>query len=177
MQIIISYFWRICLFRIGPEEMPNSYGLTGLICGLYLISSSLSILIAKPSLGIVFALLAALSTLLIIAATLYLLLKLNQHPERFIQGFNALLGCNVMILVISAPLSLAESQLAPGIIFDLVNLSLILFIFWWISISGFILSRTTDLGLMLSIAMAYVLEILQVLSINELFIAPLSTGV
>ena len=41
MQLILSYFWQMCLLRVGPEKIPQSITITGsLVFVFFLVAAA-----------------------------------------------------------------------------------------------------------------------------------------
>lgn len=143
MHRLILVFVDIALHRRGPEDLPSSQFLFLIILGSYFFVG-LFVLQIRESFS------QALS-LVLFDGTLYLffvwaLLGICGYLSRFIQTATALLGTEILLNLIVAPLLLwieiigdaASPPILPALLFSLI-------IFWGIDIAGFVLSRALQL--------------------------------
>jgi len=140
---LILVFVDIALHRRGPEDLPSSQFLFLIILGSYFFVGLFVLQIRESfsqALGLVF-----------FDGTLYLffvwaLLGMRGYLSRFVQTATALLGTEILLNLIVAPLLLwieiigdaASPPILPALLFSLI-------IFWGIDIAGFVLSRALQL--------------------------------
>ncbi|HJL60909.1 MAG TPA: hypothetical protein QF517_03045, partial [Pseudomonadales bacterium] len=103
MQPILSYFWQICLLRTGPEKIPASATITGMLLVIYLTTAFISIAITRPNLAMIQAIAAVFIGFIIEAAIIYGLLVLKSVGGRFLSTISAVLGSNSILLIILLP--------------------------------------------------------------------------
>jgi hypothetical protein len=107
---LFSAFGRICLFRIGPQDLPRS---TALLLVATLANASFSLLIYQleaPFPAALFkALLKALLEVAVLYTLTYALLFLMSYGRRFVQTMTALMGSGAIL----GAVALATMLLAP----------------------------------------------------------------
>lgn len=133
-------FVEITLHRRGPDELPPSRFLLGVLVALYVLTG----LIGIWTLGVLDAGTAQLLLLdaVFFLAYVFVCLRLFRHDRRFPQTVIALLGAEVVISLVSLPLALwSRSISVPPDPYSAPMLLHLLLLLWWIDVAGFILSR------------------------------------
>jgi hypothetical protein len=134
-----SVFVDIALHRRGPEQVPASGFLLGLLVLVYVAASIVATQIAQPlprAVGMVI-----FDTALYVGYV-WLVLGLFRHQGRFFQTTSALLGAETFLTLIGIPI-LSLAGLENGEI-ETPNIGTWLFfllILWSIDVAGFVLSR------------------------------------
>ena len=101
MQSLIQIFWDICLLRRGPQVLPYSLALLGLVLFLQTLLGILFIAITKFSLdNIIISILNTGFMVLLYTAVLLLF----SHIDRLVQTLTAVAGCDVLLGLIGLPL-------------------------------------------------------------------------
>jgi hypothetical protein len=101
----LKVFADIVLWRRGPQDLPASRLLLGLVAAVYVAVSVLQMVLFAPAdtAGAWF-IIVVLDPLLLVGGT-YLLLRLFNHPERFLQTTTAILGTGALLsVVLSMPI-------------------------------------------------------------------------
>lgn len=156
MQQLANVFVDIAFHRKGPDALPASRFLFGLVLVAYLTVSLLALQINWPlrqAVGIV--LLDAALHLLFLG----LVLSLMQRSFRFWQTVTAAFGAETFLGALALPLHLllAVAQEA-GITVVIATVLLLSLLVWSIDIAGFILARAIDrtyiVGVMIMIGYA-----------------------
>lgn len=135
---LITAIFDIAIHRRGPEELPASRFLFGLLLGLYLIVGAISL----AALG-----LFNRTDVLVLAtdgvfylAYVFVVLRLFRHERRFRQTASALLGTDVLLSLLGLPLAFWSR----GVPVDELSVPFVLrlvIVLWWIDVAGFILGR------------------------------------
>ena len=139
MWPLISVFFDIALPRRGPEALPASHALLRFALVAYgvvllatlsvvpMTQAQLLVIVVRPAVDI---------------AALYLLLKLVNKAERFLQAVTATFGTAVILNALALPvLYWNEALAAPEGEMTGPTLLLLLLFFWSLDIFGFIVSR------------------------------------
>ncbi len=166
MLKLINAFVDICLFRIGPQDLPCSVPLLGIVVladsviGMVLMSIDRSINEAVP---------IVIISLGLIVFTLKFLLAVTNHPERFVQALTAVIGSGFLFSLVVWPVLMWAYHLRDIDVNNSVPVLLYYIIaFWNIAVLAHIfrhaLSKTLAVGA--GIAILYVI-------INEVVISGL----
>jgi hypothetical protein len=148
---LIQLFLDICLFRKGPQDVPASQFLLGLILSLnLLVSAGLLLMEADPGQAIV----QAACAMGLMFAFLYGLLKITRLDSRFLQTASAALATDAVFTLAAAPL-MGMGQVLPdwqGFLSLLVTALML----WAIAVLGHILREALNLpylaGFLLALA-------------------------
>jgi len=169
---LVSVFLDIALHRRGPEALPASQFLLGLLLALYLIANllSLSILgILDPSEATLL-----LTDSIFVLAYVFMVLRFFRHERRFRQTASALLGTDVLFNVVGLPLALWSRAIAvPPDPTSTPTLLRLLIVLWWIDVAGFIFGRATARPYIVGVLFV-ILYIMVSLSIRDL-LAPITS--
>jgi hypothetical protein len=137
---LAAAIFDIAIHRRGPDELPASRFLLGLLLGLYLIVGVISLWAFGLNTEANVAALVIDCAFFI--ACVFVTLRLFGHERRFIQTTSALLGTDVVLSLIGLPLSFWTRD--PGAPVDQISVVLILrilILLWWIDVAGFIFGR------------------------------------
>ena len=134
-----SVFVDIALHRRGPEDLPASRFLLGVVLLLYLSVTLVSLRLTEP-MGRA-AGLAAYDTALYLGFV-WLVLRVLDHSRRFVQTATALLGTETFLTLIGVPLLvwIDLDTMAAGVPTLATVLFLLLFL-WSVDVAGFVISR------------------------------------
>ena len=166
MEALSRFFVELCLLRRGPQDLPASSTLLGLILAINLVASLLVGLAADLSAPI--ALGQGLADALLTLGLLHLALRLTRHPARFVQLATALLGAGALLsLVAVAPLMLLSGAESRGET-SLAGLPLLVLLFWSLLVTGHILRHGLDLRLGQGVLIAVAYNLLASTLINAL---------
>jgi len=169
MQQILSFFWRICLFRAGPETIPKSVPITVALLTVNLLLASIYVFVTRAYLAIYEMFAVLIIGLFIETAILYAVLAFKAVTERFLSTLCALLGSNSIFLALLLPMQIMVVKLEDGLFSDfLVTLSIFASI-WWLIIVGFILHRATSISILQGTALAFIIELLVALTTTSIF--------
>ena len=139
----------IALHRRGPEHIPSSGFLFGLLTTIYLIASIVATQVAEPlhrAVGMV-----VFDTLLYLGF-FWLLLSIRSYPDRFYQTVSAIFGAQTFLTLIGIPLLISIGVESGEIeTFNVGSWLFFILIFWSIDIAGFVLSRALQLSYFLGV--------------------------
>lgn len=164
-------FVDIALHRRGPEDLPASKFLLGLILLVYVAVNLVSVQISMPMSR---AVAIVLFDALVYVGFIWLLLRGFRRTRRFPQTATALLGTSSLLALLSIPLfawnrSIAaeEVQLTPPI------LLVLLLLLWSVDIGGYVLSKAIDKAYIVGVLIVIV-YVLASLEIRGMLFPPLS---
>lgn len=167
MTSLILTFFRMCLFRVRPQDLPMSRNLllyTAAAASICFILRNLTLSNEASLVGM------ALAQILILGAMLYVLLRLFSKPERWIQSATALYGCSAVIVAIAIPfLGAGGSEALSAETMNLTTAVILLTSIWYFCVIVFILKETLEIKLVLAIVISVVLEITLASLIVQIF--------
>lgn len=157
---LISQLFAILSLRNGPQILPASQPLLSVLVALNLL---LSVTVLLSGLPLGQALLLVTSSLGLGLLFCYFALYLRGFSSRFLQTAIALIGTDILISLVSLPLSLAvvqqlwvegATELAPELAFGLLVLTA-----WMLAVVGGIFRHALNLPwpAALAVALAYVI--------------------
>jgi len=156
MKNLIDVFWKVCLFKLKPQDLPSSSFLMLASIVAYGIASAL---VGLTSLPPVAAILSAVLDVALMGAMTQLLLWIRELGPRFQQTFTALMGTGAILGFLALPLFFMQMQLGDeGVV--LPSLFILGLMFWNLSIIGHILRHAISapffVGVMLAVIYMYV---------------------
>ena len=156
MNKLIDAFWKICLFKLGPQDLPASSALMLISTLAYGVASMLGAML-KLSPGAAF--LSGLLDAALVGAMTQLLLWIREKGARFQQTFTALMGTGAILTFLALPLVYVQLQLGDqgAVMPSILVLGLTL---WYFAIIGHILRHAISapffVGVLLAILYMYV---------------------
>jgi len=157
VNALFTAFLKICLLKNGPQDLPLSRELLAVCLLLYtIINILLALTTTTPPKAIASG---VLETVLISIITI-IILRLNRHPERWVQTLTALTGTGCILGILALPLFAGSLLFDAGELLQafLVILYLTLII-WSLAIMGHILRYALDttMGVGVLFAIIYIL--------------------
>jgi hypothetical protein len=153
VQQFLKVFLDIVLWRSGPQDLPSSRLLFGLTAAAYVIVSAVQLTLLGESAAawFVFVLLDPL----LLTGSVWLLLKLFAHPERFLQTATAVLGTGAVLgLVLFLPMQAILSVLKVGPKSPVAGVSALVLVIVFALVTGRILKLATDSNLFTGVALS-----------------------
>lgn len=148
MKALLSLFLDISVFRKGPQDVPHSAVLFGLV---FLVDVAISTVVGALDGDIIGAILQALVASVLLLASVALLLLLTSHRERFQRTATAVLGCDALITLAALPVSLLSDRV------DGLGLLIMGILFWNLVVFAHILKQSLGVGYTLSLALALII--------------------
>ena len=166
MGKLIEAFWKICLFKLAPQDLPTSSVLMAVSALAYGIASALgNLLVLSPGAAV---LSGALEVALIGAMT-QLLLWIKELGARFQQTFTALMGSGAIIFLMALPLSFIQMQMGDqGAI--LPSVMIVVLVFWYLSVVGHILRHAISAPFFVGVLLAVIYMYVSISVIQSLFV-------
>ena len=156
MKKVIDVFWKICLFKLAPQDLPVSsflllvsmlgYGLVGILVGLMSLSPGQAII-------------SSVLDIALVGSMTQLLLWIKEMGPRFQQAFTALMGTGAIMGFLALPLVFLQVQAGdqPALLPSVMLLGLVM---WSLGIVGHILRHTISapfyVGVLLAVLYMYV---------------------
>lgn len=147
-------FFDIALHRRGPEDLPASQFLLGLVLAVYLVIGLVALQLGST--------ISRAATLLLLDTAVYLslvwaVLRLFGRARRYLQTATAMIGTDVLFNTIGLPLMLLEEsvQAPPGELTMPRFMFLVLFI-WSVDVGGYILSKAIEKPYIVAVAIVLV---------------------
>lgn len=167
MSTLIRFFVELCLLRRGPQDLPGSSTLLGLVLAVHLVSAVLVGLAAGLTGPIAVG--QGLADALLTLGLLWLALGLTDRRPRFLQVATALFGAGALLgLFALAPLGLVAGAESRGET-SLAGLPLLVLLFWSLLVTGHILRHSFDLHLGQGVLIAVAYNLLASALVNSLF--------
>lgn len=157
MWPLTAAFIDIALHRRGPEDLPASQFLLGLVLLAYLVVSALTLtVISATRTHVILVLLELVADL----GVVFLLLQFFQKGTRFLQTATALVGTGVVLGVIYIPLLRWDELLAaPPTELTTPRFLILLLFIWSLDVAGFILSRALGKPYIVGVSIVIVYEL------------------
>lgn len=157
MRALWSLFWQICQLRRGPEDVPYSVQLLGLLTVLDLAAGIGGQLLAAPE-KVRIAVLLALVALAMDALVLWGLLRFKHLQARWVQGLTTIYGIDLLLSLLALPFTVLSLMVEPrSALIGFVVIAQMLLVGWNIGLRGFVFHRALNIGMlqgnMLSLAL------------------------
>ena len=166
MWQLASAFGEIALRRRGPETLPDSYFLVGLLLAVYLLVSLFDLAVYDMLTGRGVASLGAQIALMF--AYVFAVLRFFRLDRRYRQTMSAILGANLAIYLVFVPFALGGLLTNAGLdSAPFIWLRIGLFL-WAVVIEASIFARALSQPLILGFMFEF-LYVLPSLSISEYF--------
>lgn len=172
MFALLQTFWSVALRRLGPEDLPDSKFLLGVILMVYVcVQAPLIWILYNSSLVILQTILAQLTMM---SACVWGMLMLAGHRTRFRQTMIALIGTSALLSALTVPFVVwHQSILAADSELRLPAVAILMILIWSLAVDGHIFSRALSrpfvIGLMIAVcyyivSSSFMTEILPTLS-------------
>ena len=153
---VINVFWRICLLKLAPQDLPASsflllvsmlgYGLAGVLIGLISLSPGQ-------------AFISSVLDIALIGSMTQLLLWIKEMGPRFQQAFTALMGTGAILGFLALPILFLQMQIGEQPAF-IPSLMIVVMVIWSLAVVGHILRHTISapffVGVLLAVTYMYV---------------------
>ena len=157
MKTVLQLFWQICRLKQSPEFVPTQGWFVTVVVVANLCCSLLVSLTADAELTLLTAATSIVVGQTATAALTWIALNLRELGDRFLATITALFGCDLIITAAFA-LVLPVRAIVPA----MSTLVFLLFLFWSISVAGFILHRSLKIPLAFGIMVALGISIMSV---------------
>lgn len=157
MWALILAFVDVALHRRGPQDLPRSEFLLGLVLAAYIVVSAAALVVisADQTRVQLFAL-----ELIVDLGFVYVLLRVFEKSGRFMQTATALIGTGVLLNFISLPLLQWDELLGTPVgELNTPRMLLLLLLVWSFDIAGFIVSKALAKPYIVGVSIMVVYEI------------------
>ena len=167
MLTFIHTFWGIALRRLGPEDLPDSQLLLGVILIVYVcVQAPLIWILYGSSLVILQAILAQL---FMMGVCVWGMLLLSGHRTRFRQTMIALIGTSALLSALTVPFVVWQKAvvaansdlLVPGI-------AILVILLWSLAVDGHIFSRALSRPFVIGLVIAVCYYIISTSFMSEI---------
>ena len=142
MGPLAAVFVDIALHRSGPDRLPSSSFLVGVLLAIYIPVNLLRIYLTGSASSSDYGFM--LVDTVVFYVFVYGILRFFGRQRRFLQTASALLGTDILINLIGLPVSLGGEPAAETGLAVLLALVLLALLFWWIDVAGFIIARAVE---------------------------------
>ena len=166
MGKLIDAFWKICLFKLAPQDLPGSSFLMMASAGAYCVASMLgNLMVLSPGAAAV----AAVLEVALVGAMTQLLLWIKELGARFQQTFTALMGSGAIVFIMALPISFVQMQMGDqGAV--LPSVMILVLIFWHLSVVGHILRHAMSAPFFVGVLLAVIYMYVSISVIQSLFV-------
>jgi hypothetical protein len=169
MLKIASYFWQMCLLRVGPEKVPASLPVMSMVLAAYLLVAFISVNITRPTVGFGALLGSLLIGVAVECVLVYGILSFKKFSARVIPTLTSLFGTNAIILLLLMIINLVLVYPEIELLGMIAESAFWMIFFWWMAIVGYIFHKAMNISVFLGIAMAFTLELLTNLASQAFF--------
>ena len=169
LQLIFHYFWQLCLFRRHPAELPGGHSnllVIALMYGLIVICASA---LSYPSRSLLTTISMVVVGLTIQVSLIFIMMWFKGFIDRTIAVIGNLLGASALMTCLLLPINLILLQGTPGLVVSVADALTWLWLGWWLCISGYILARSINISIVQGAFIAFLIELLSVLTSFSLF--------
>ena len=146
---ILKLLFNICLFRQGPQDLPNSVWLLRVLLVTYV---SVRVLMLSIHYGWLDVLLQVIVDVILVAGFVGIMLYLAGKLGRFYQALSAVLGTDALISFFALPGMATMETGQGGLLVFLVMLGLI---GWHWAVTGHIIRNALEKSLSFSLGLAF----------------------
>ena len=159
MKSIFALFWRICIFRSGPESVPanNLFFILVLVANA-LLNVVVQLVLASAEVNLLRALTLAVVSLAGTGGLIWFVMALMDLSNRVPQTITAVFGVEIFMTTLTAILL----WFADGIGMGVARFVITLLTLWSLAIYGFIFHRAMNIHIGFGIAMALFVVIFSV---------------
>ena len=165
MQQLALLFWRICLLKKGPQDVPSAGILLAILLFLSLILDMFSFRLTSSESELFNNLIVIIIYSGLILATTAILLNLLGYKQRTLQTLNALFGAGLVIALCSFPVLIALYGRfdEPGAL----GLVLLILQFWHLFVMAHILRHALSVSFILGgmLSFAYMMMGFQIMAL------------
>lgn len=169
MKALWTLFWQLCQLRRGPEDVPYSVQLLVLVTLLDVALGVTGQVLAQPE-RLRLALSLTVLAVAMDAVALWGLLAFKRLSSRWVQGFTAIVGIDLLLGLVALPLTLLSLVAEPkSFMIGIIVVSQMLLVGWNIGLRGFVLHRTLNIGMLQGNMLSLALFLLNVAVSVQLF--------
>jgi hypothetical protein len=159
MKSIVLLFWRICIFRSGPDAVPASNTFTAVVIALNaLVNIIVQLMLGADQVTLLLAVTLAIVSLAGTGALVWFVMMLMGLVNRVQQTITAIFGTDIIMTILTSIAFAATGSISETVaIFAITLLTL-----WSLMIYGFIFHRAMNIHIGFGIAIALFVVIFSV---------------
>ena len=160
MYELLKLCFNICLFKKGPQDLPSSKYLLGLLIPVYAL---ISFLILRLSSDMLSALLQVGVEIMLILGLTRIILFIAKKPARYPQTVSALMATDALISLFALPAMATLVGQGTALAF----ITVVVLMLWHWTVSGHIFSQALEQPFIFSLGVAflYILVSYQVMAL------------
>ena len=166
MKAIVIASWDIFLLRRGPERFSSSWLLVALMASVYFLTDLPSLLTQGGLIESSLQGLVDTASWLVFFAVLFIS---KSMMSRFNQAASAWLGAATIINLLEIPVAYGYSVLHGGPWEAYLAVPFLALAAWSVMVLGYVLHRALETGLLLSLAVAMVCVVANIMLLQYLF--------
>ncbi|PTQ89971.1 hypothetical protein [Agitococcus lubricus] len=160
MQPLLTLFWQVLSFRLGPEDVPYHRALLLLLLAINLTVTAGGQYLSHPN-DASRAVLLPIIALSVECMVLALLLQFKQLTARFVQSITAIVGCDTLLTIASLPLLVLSVVLpAKSPLLAFLGLIEVVILGWSLGLRAFVYHRALNIGLLMANMLAIAIFLL-----------------
>jgi hypothetical protein len=168
MKALFAMLWSVCTMRRGPDELPHSLALLGLVLGLNMalgigIQWLSAPLAPDAAVGLV------LLTLALDALVLWALLAFKRLELRYMQTLTTIYGVDFLLGLVALPLIVAGVLLGKGPWMAVFVFLQMLLVGWNLGVRGFVYHRALEIGIFQANMLSLTMFLLHIFLAAKLF--------
>jgi len=155
MWPLISYFWKLCTFKVGPEQAPNYPSFLLLVLSLFFVFNVFTQLAFGDD-SFKWVSMDSLLLALILVFILGGLLHLFGFKHRAIATIGAFLGADTFLKLLYFPMKwvMFNSHQVQGLLEGIFLLIVLIMLCWDLAVKGHILQRALNIGAFTAMSLA-----------------------
>ena len=152
MNQLFHLFFDICLLRKGPQDVPSSGFLLGVVT---FINTAMAVLGSTVVSTFSSAILQSLVGLVLFAVLLFIVLQLSGHMARYQQTFIAVMGIEILFHFLMLPISvLLVSSSETDASAQLTAIIWLILVIWYLVVTAHILRHAIDIKLFFALMLS-----------------------
>lgn len=169
MGQITHFFWRLCLLRENPANLPSSTFATAVVFAIYLIIGIASAALRRPQDSFaVYLGTFAVSIFVQITITL-LLLEFKGLRYRFLKTWTALLGASSIVAIFMVLLTTLFINIENVLFRQFADSAIWVCLGWWLAIAGYIYHKSVNVSVLQGSVIAFAIEFISLVLAITLF--------
>ena len=154
MKALMTLFWRLAIFRAGPEDTPYSPSIMAMVLMIWTVLQ-LMVGLSQDNVPVGLLLVSQWLALSILLFGTLVLLSFKGLKGRWLQTATALVGIDVVLSLVNLPLLAAGVLLGTGA--GGLQVFYLLLVSWQLAAQAFIFHRALNVGPFLGLAISMML--------------------
>jgi hypothetical protein len=164
VQIIFSYFWRLCLLKADPMHLPERTVVLAVLFSSYALVALCAGIINYPTRTSAEVVLILSVGLFVQLTLLYGILRFKGAHQHYTRAVGSLLGTSALMTLILLPVNLILLKSELEWLRAVADSLTWIWLAWWLLIGGNILAKVARLSLAQGAILIFVTELLSTLA-------------